>query len=239
VHSKPGEPAGRGKIERFFRTVRSQFLVEVAQREPADLDELNALFIAWVEQVYHHRAHRETGQSPLVRFMAAGIPDLPSAELLREAFLWEAVRTVTKTATVSLAGNRYATDPQLVGRKVQCVFDPFDLTEVEIRWQDQSFGYAAIHTIDAHVHPDATGHLAHPDDMPAVHSGIDYLALVHAEHEQGTRRSISFADLHDGLGDSSGGTAAAWDEPPLPFPDGPDSTDNDSDSDELHAEVAQ
>jgi putative transposase len=29
IHSRPGKPEGRGKIERFFRTVREQFLVEV------------------------------------------------------------------------------------------------------------------------------------------------------------------------------------------------------------------
>ncbi len=37
VHSAPGRPQGRGKIERFFRTVREQFLVEVtdtSQRGP-------------------------------------------------------------------------------------------------------------------------------------------------------------------------------------------------------------
>src|SRR5439155_16030300 len=62
THSRPGKPAGRGKIERFFRTVRDQFLVEIGA-DPADpasagttvgsLAELNALFTAWVEQVYH------------------------------------------------------------------------------------------------------------------------------------------------------------------------------------------
>lgn len=208
--------------------MRAQFLVELAQRDVADLDEVNALFSAWVEQVYHHRVHRETRQTPLARFMAGGIPDVPGPELLREAFLWETVRTVTKTATVSLAGNRYATDPALVGRKVQLVFDPFDLTEVEVRWHDQSFGLAAIHTIGAHVHPDAAGQLAHPDDMPPVHSGIDYLALVAAEHQAATRRSINFADM-TGPDGSATPAPSAWEEPPLPFPDRPDHDDANSD----------
>ena len=75
THSQPGRPAGRGKIERFFKTVRDQFLVEIA----ADLDgtgssvgslaELNALFTAWVEQVYHPRVHSETDMAPLARFL--------------------------------------------------------------------------------------------------------------------------------------------------------------------------
>lgn len=232
VHSKPGEPAGRGKIERFFATVRSQFLVEVDARGVADLDELNGLFAAWVEQVYHRRVHRETGQTPIARFMAAGIPTVPDHDVLREAFLWAETRTVTKTATISLAGNSYETDPVLVGRKVEAIFDPFDLTEVEIRYNGQSFGIAAIHRIGTHVHPKATSHLEVPDDMPA-NSGIDYLQLVEAEHHDATHRSINFSELpadphdphdpHDP--DVDGGSDApdqpqpavtAWHQPPLP-----------------------
>lgn len=227
IHSRPGEPAGRGKIERFFATVRSQFLVEATHRGVADLDELNGMFVAWVEQVYHRRTHRETGHTPLERFMTAGVPDVAAPELLREAFLWAATRTVTKTATVSLAGNRYETDPALVGRKVELVFDPFDLTDVEVRFNGESFGTAAAHQVGTHVHPKATSHLEQPDDMPA-NSGIDYLALVEAEHRAATRRSINFADLPDPDGDDAAPPGAdtpppppspGWLEPPLPFDD--------------------
>jgi putative transposase len=230
VHSRPGEPAGRGKVERFFGTVRTQFLVEVEQRDVVDLDELNRLFSAWVEQVYHRRVHRETRQAPLERFMAAGVPEVPGPELLREAFLWSETRTVTKTATISLAGNRYETDPALVGRKVEAIFDPFDLSEVEIRWNHQSFGIAKVHQLGTHVHPKATVHLQGPDDMPA-NPGIDYLALVEAEHRAATRRAINFSDLpadtRDPDGDGDGDASPPWQEPPLPF-SGDDEPDGDT-----------
>ena len=71
VHSRPGRPEGRGKIESFFRTVRDQFLVEVQARGVADLVELNRLFAAWVETVYHRRVHSETRHSPLARLASA------------------------------------------------------------------------------------------------------------------------------------------------------------------------
>lgn len=228
VHSKPGEPAGRGKIERFFSTVRRQFLVEIDHRGVADLDELNALFTAWIEQVYHRRPHRETDQTPMARFTAAGVPDVPDAELLREAFLWSETRTVTKTATVSLAGNRYETDPALIGRKVELIFDPFDLVTVEIRWNGQSFGNAAVVDYGTHVHPKAAGHLTTGDDMPA-NTGIDYLALVEREHRDATRAAINFADLTDPTPHETppDPPARTWDEPPLPLP--PDDPDDDPD----------
>lgn len=100
THSKPGQPAGRGKIERLFRTVREQFLIELAVpgalAAVTDLARLNELFAGWVETVYHQRVHSETEQKPLDRFLSAGPPALPSPQLLREAFLWSHQRMVTE-----------------------------------------------------------------------------------------------------------------------------------------------
>ena len=194
THSKPGEPQGRGKIERFFRTVRGQFLVEVEQRGIDDLDQLRELFTAWLERRYHRRTHSETGQSPLERFLAEPTGEVPGPELLREAFLWSATRQVTKTATISFQANRYEVDPALVGRRVELIFDPFDLDQIEIRWNGTSFGMAVPHLLSTHVHPQVDGRHDH-DPEPAVSTGVDYLALIEAEHRDATRRSINFAAL--------------------------------------------
>ena len=61
----------KGKIERFFRTVRDQFLVEID--DGIELAELNRLFSAWLEVVYHRRAHSETGAAPrIIASVSAG-----------------------------------------------------------------------------------------------------------------------------------------------------------------------
>ncbi len=199
THSRPGQPAGRGKIERFFRTVREQFLVELGVpgvvRAIADLAQLNELFAAWVETVYHRREHSETGQAPLERFLAAGVPALPTPAQLHEAFLWSARRTVTKTATISLHGNSYEVDAALVGRRVEVVFDPFDLTRLQVRYQGRPMGTAIPQRISRHVHPDA-----HPETAPAPApaTGIDYLALVAAQHRQQLAQRINYTDLPAG-----------------------------------------
>ena len=80
THSTPGRPQGRGKIERLFLTVREQFLVEITgeaagagRRQVTSIAELNRLFTAWAETVYHRRVHSETGQAPLQRW-AGGWP---------------------------------------------------------------------------------------------------------------------------------------------------------------------
>jgi putative transposase len=192
VHSTPGEPAGRGKVERWFRTVRDQFIVEVEARGVKDIGELNRLFIAWVEGVYHARPHGETGEAPLERFLRNGPPTLPTPEVLREAFLWSERRRVTKTATVSLCGNVYEVDAALVGHHVELVFNPFDLTTVEVRYQGRPMGSALPHRVGRHVHPQAR-----PDEpiSPPPVTGIDYLALVAARYEDATRRRIAYSAL--------------------------------------------
>jgi putative transposase len=198
IHASPRAATTKGKIERFFRTVRDQFLVEID--DGVELSELNRLFSAWLEVVYHRRVHSETGQTPLERFDAAGAPPLPTPALLREAFLWSQERTVTKTATVSLHGNHYEVDPALAGRKVELVFDPFDLTRIEVRYQHRPFGLAMPLVIGRHTHPQAERELP-----PPVSTGIDYLKLLAEKRdaELGGHR-IDYASLTHPDGDGDG-----------------------------------
>jgi putative transposase len=158
------------------------------------LAELNRLLAAWVETVYHVRPHSETGIPPLRRWQdSIPVPlPLPSPEQLREAFLWSEHRTVTKTAMVSLHGNTYQVDQLLAGRKVELVFDPFDLAQIEVRYRGQSFGTAAPFTIGRHAHPKARPE--QPGDQPAP-TGISYLNLLGAAHDAQLGERISYAAL--------------------------------------------
>jgi putative transposase len=194
IHASPRAATTKGKIERFFRTCRDRFLVELSQRDDLELSELNRLFGAWLELVYHRRVHSETGQTPLARFAAAGPPVLPAPALLRDAFVWSESRMVTKTATVSLHGNDYEVDPALAGRRCELLFDPFDLSRVEVRYQQRPFGLATPVRIGRHTHPKAKTMI----EPPATPTGIDYLGLLAAQRdaELGGRR-IDYAQLAD------------------------------------------
>jgi len=192
VHSMPGRPEGRGKIERFFRTVREQFLVEIGD-DTGDLGVLNRLFTAWVETVYHRRAHSETGQAPLERWLAGAPFPAPSPAQLAEAFLWSEHRQVRKDATVKLFGGIYETDPALAGRTVECVFDPFDLTRIEVRWRGKPYGLAVPRQIGRHAHPKARPE--QPITQPPAATGVDYLGILAAEHDAAQRRRINYGAL--------------------------------------------
>ncbi len=197
IHSAPYAPNTKGKIERFFGTVRSQFLPEVANAQIATLDDLNASFQAWVERVYHRAVHGETNETPLARFPQSLVQHpVGSADptQLRQAFLWRDKRTVTRTATISLQGNRYGVDPLLVGQQVELRFDPFELTEVEV-WQNDHFvAHAQVQKLER------SRHLA-LDRIPPPHQEvkpeqIDFLAALRAEHQAQLAQelgAISFA----------------------------------------------
>jgi putative transposase len=197
IHSRPGKPEGRGKIERFFRTVRDQFLVEIGDGAAVPgLAEMNRLFQAWLETTYHQAAHSETGQTPAARWGKAtpGERAVPEPALLREAFLWSERRKADKTALVSLHGNAYQVDAWLAGRTVELLFDPFDLDHVEVRLAGKPAGTAVPFTISRHRHPKARTPDAGPRAEPAP-TGIGYLAALGESHDTALREQVSYRSL--------------------------------------------
>lgn len=208
VHSRPYQPAGRGKQERLNRYIRERFVAEAEAEGITSFAELNDAFGAWAEQVANARVHAETKQTPLARFLTAGPPRKPDPDLVREAFRWSLTRKVTKTATVSLFANRYAIDPSLVGRTVELRFTPEDLSVIEVFCDGAARGWATPFVIGRHVHP-AVPQAPSPE-APAS-SGIDYLGLVAAQEEeaQGAGR-IDYRELRlPGLCDGDDATEVA------------------------------
>lgn len=127
IHARPYQPAGKGKQERFFRTVRMRFLPTLGPTGLDSLDALNRRFWAWVEGEYHRAPHRGLdGDTPLDAWaMRSGDVRVPGPELdLTEMFLFEAKRKVHKDRTVHLDGVVYEVSAELVGEMVSVRFDP-------------------------------------------------------------------------------------------------------------------
>ena len=199
LHSTPYRPEGRGKQERFFETVRLQFLPEVEASQLTTLAELNESLWAWLACVYHVRVHSETGQTPLARF-TAGLDQVRPAdlELVRRAFLWREQRRVTKTATISLQGNRYQVDPRFAGRQLELRFDPFDLAHVELFLDGQPQGVATVLEQGRQRHLAVQRLATDPPSPPRPKSSLDYLAALRAEHQAQQQKDLGrlpFAQL--------------------------------------------
>ena len=127
IHSRPFQPQGRGKIERWFKTVRAQLLTRLTEADTQSLAALNRRLWAWVEGEYHHNPHRALdGDTPLERWASAAEQvRFPEPELdLDDLFLFETARKVQKDRTVSLNGLIYEVDAALVGERVTLRYDP-------------------------------------------------------------------------------------------------------------------
>ncbi len=157
------------------------------------LDQLNDWFAAWAEQVANRRVHAETGQAPIDRFCAGGPHRQAGPALIREAFRWSVTRRVTRVATVPLEGNSYSVDPALTGRRVDLRYDPEDLTSIEVFLDGRPAGTAVPFVIGRHVHRA----VAPPPPPAADPTGIDYLGMVAAAHDEqaGTGAAIDFTQL--------------------------------------------
>jgi transposase InsO family protein len=127
IHARPYQPQGKGKQERFFRTIRMQLLPLLGDADRASLDAINRRLWAWIEGEYHQRPHKGlAGKTPFDAWaMASDEVVIPGPEMdLRELFLFEDKRVVGRDRTVSLRGVIYEVDALLVGETVTLRFDP-------------------------------------------------------------------------------------------------------------------
>jgi transposase InsO family protein len=137
IHAKAYQPQGKGKIERFFRTVRMQFLPTLTG--DFSLHDLNAAFNRWLD-AYHQRRHSATGCSPWQRF-ADHMHCLRSApDNLKEHFRVVARRTVAKDRTVTLEGRLFEAPVSLIGKRIELLYHKDGLLRVEARLNNQSYG---------------------------------------------------------------------------------------------------
>lgn len=191
IHTAPYSPESKGKQERFFETLRAQFLPEVEASNVTTLGELNESLWAWLERIYHQHEHSETGQTPLARY-TAGLDQVRTAdpEILRRAFLWRESRKVRRDATLALQGNLYQVDRHLAGRTVELRFDPFDLSRMELYLDGVALGTATVTTQNRQRHL-AVERLATEPLAPAKpKSALDFLAALRAEHQEQQRREL-------------------------------------------------
>lgn len=122
-HAPVRDGAAKGKVERFFRTVRESFLTRAL--DLGSVDALNREFTRWVEDEYNAREHGSLGMKPIDRFgLDLGrIRFLPPSEANDELFFVEQDRTVLADNTFSLKGIRYEAPRDLRSRKLQIRFD--------------------------------------------------------------------------------------------------------------------
>jgi putative transposase len=146
IHAKPYQPQGKGKIERFFKTVRSQLLPTL---EATTFDDANSALSKWIEENYHRRKHRSTGQSPFERFSAQMHCLRQPPENLRDAFRKVIHRRVNRDRSVVIDKRLFEAPVALIGKRIELLYHEHEPLCVEARFAGQSQG--TITPIDLHV----------------------------------------------------------------------------------------
>ena len=141
IHAKPYQPQGKGKIERFFGTVRRDFLPGVRTQT---LDELNLALDCWLRDLYHNREHRSTGQTPLARYAEHCECVRAAPKDLQDHFRQQARRRVAKDRTVAVLGRLFEAPISLIGKQITLFYHPHDPTRIEARLEGKSYGFLTV-----------------------------------------------------------------------------------------------
>ncbi len=187
IHSRPYQPRGRGKIERFFRHVRSAFMPHLSEAHLVDLAALNRVFWAWLEAEYHQTPHRGLqSRAPLERFLDDSLRLRPAPEDLELLMRMKVTRRVARDRTVRLDGRHFEAPDGFAGETVEVLYDPYDPTRpVHLRRPGESEEHRLrLLDLELNARLRRTPRDAEKDDDPGPATGISYLDLIADQHEE-------------------------------------------------------
>ena len=147
THSRPYIPEGRGKIERWFRTVRMNF-IPLNAPEGVTLAQIQERLATWVD-AYNTSLHSSLQTTPERRFRAGIACVRPAPKDLLAYFRTVQLRRVKKDRTIRLGGKIFEVPLGLMNKTVQARFHDDAPEDVEIYFEDRSYGY--VRPVDVHV----------------------------------------------------------------------------------------
>lgn len=156
VFSQPGQPRGRGRIERFFQTLAQLWLCQQPGYSPPGtppatpvltLEAFALRLHAFLLDDYHQRIHSETGQTPQARWESgAFVPRLPDSLAQLDLLLLTVARPRrVQRDGIRFQGFRYLdlTLAAYIGESVIIRYDPRDLAEIRV-YHDGAFLCRAV-----------------------------------------------------------------------------------------------
>jgi transposase InsO family protein len=183
IFTEKKRPEGHGKIESWNAFCTSDFLAELKDSTITTIEELNDVFLLWVEYEYNRKRHSELGCSPRERWEKDNsrfcyVPE----EKLRSVFLWREERRVDKCAMIQLFTRRYRVSPRFVKRKVEVRYNPEHLELIEI-WMGGKFQERVRPFIPERSRPPKA--VLPPSDIPAPAEKTDYLGFLKKKYSSG------------------------------------------------------
>lgn len=182
IYCTPYSPHTKGKIERWWLSLKNQFISYLCAERTYSLEELNRLVLLWVEKEYHHTAHSSLGTTPIEAWQKKSRQiRYREHDSLEKDFLHEAERKVRRDGTFSLRGICYEIDSSFTGQVLTLRYDP----------QKKGVLYAYLkgellqncYPVDE-VENQKTPRDSKPDQPFPESSGINFIDLLKKEEEQ-------------------------------------------------------
>lgn len=125
THTQPYDAASKGKIERFFGTVKTRFF-PILRAEPASsLEDLNRRFWRWLEEDYHRKVHSSLDMTPLDMYFSqtSRIKMVEDPPALEHLFLRRETRKVRHDGTISLEKRLFEVPERYIGQRIEVRFN--------------------------------------------------------------------------------------------------------------------
>lgn len=192
---KPRRPQGKGKIERWFKTLKESWLDEANRAGIVHLDDLNKHLHAWIGQEYHARIHSEIEMTPVDRWERdqSMIRYISVDEIRRALMIRERRKVHPSTSTVVLDGDEYQVSPSYAGETVEVRWHPDSVDEIEI-WHDGTFIEIA-QKITRPAHVERRKEVAEEDAYEPLDSSKAYLKRLSASFSETLLPIVTRRDL--------------------------------------------
>ena len=161
THTPPYTPQGRGKIERWFKTVRECFLP--LQTSVVKLEVLNEKLDEWVDE-YNENIHSSIKMSPAKKYKKNLECVRSAPDRLIDYFRLIEFRMMAPDRTFRINNKYYEGPSALIGRRVELRFHKEKPDEIEVFFNNESYGMSVL--VDVHVnsrigreYKDASGEL--------------------------------------------------------------------------------
>jgi len=195
----PRRPQGKGKIERWIRTVKDSFYPEANRAGLTSLDELNKRFQAWLDNEYHQKIHEELKMTPVARWQkdVHSICPVDEGEIRRALMLRVRRKVHLNTALVTLESEEFQVSPTFAGQIVEVRWHPDYLDSIEV-WSNGNFLEIAPRVVrNQHVDKKKFDVEEEPDYQPLSSSKNYFQSMIPVESFPGVPKSDELLSLEE------------------------------------------
>ena len=206
--AKPRSGKSKGKVEKFHQIV-DKYLSEVKLRKPRSVAEVNEYWHKFVETYYHEKPHdgiREYYESYNIEVPSEGITPMQEwnndtrplkyldASKVAEAFRFHKNCRVNG-GKIRLKGKTYEVNSSLDGAWVEVSYDPNDMTDILVSYQNYEPVKATVKPISSFCRNDIAVPIAIQDDDPNGSRVLDAIEKKYAEKQKSLTDGISYSSF--------------------------------------------